>query len=352
MDGGTVQVLLDDVVRTFDKLIGRIGEHGVVAGDEVYIQPPVYLSLHLVQMRVAGWQADFDQVAVVSGASALFAYQQGEFMPKYAHLNVDPDRRIAEATGFGYEWVDFDGLEGAWALLRESVDAGLSVKGWDWENILFAGYQDAQVVEERKVFAMADGPDTYARWLTWDEFGEWTKRMKEWKCSRFGRNTQRVETMPAQEVSRRVMRDLVAWSVELPESIPKMWPEATFGLAGIQAYADACQASDPGEDWVACHDINPQWTIRNATGAYLRQVGEGKVFSEAVSAHLLAAATQYRAAYECWQAFYKLLGHRASETARKTRARRLAGAAVAHAWLAHEKAALSEVEQALILVAP
>jgi hypothetical protein len=342
------RVWLKDTVDIFDALIGHLGQHGVVAGSEVYIQPPVYLSLHLVQMHAAGWtDVDFDHIAAVSGASALYGYQEGAFMPKYAHTRIDLDQHIAEATGFGYEWVDFDGLEGAWALLKESVDAGLSVKGWDWENILFAGYQDAQSIEDRKAFAMADGPDTYARWLTWDEFSEWVKRMGQWQCLRFGRHTQRVETKPSQEIARRVMQDLVAWSVEPPESIPQAWPEATFGLAGIKAYADACQASDPGEDWVACHDINPQWTIRNATGVYLRQIAEAKVFPEAVSAYVLAAATQYRAAFECWQAFYKLLGHGASETARKTRARRLAGGAVAHAWLAHEKAALAEIERAL-----
>jgi hypothetical protein len=302
-------------------------------------------------MHAAGWTyVDFDQIATLSGASALFGYQPDDFMPKYVHLQVDPDQRIADGTGFGYEWVDFDGLDGAWALLVESVDAGLPVKGWDWENILFCNYRDADRPADRQVFAMADGPDTYARWLTWDEFGEWVKRVGEWDCPRFGRHTRRVEPRPAQEVALRVMRDLVAWSTDPPEGIPQQWPEATWGLAGIRAYADAVEASDPDEDWVACHPLNPQWTIRNSTGVYLKRVAEGEVFSEAVSAHLLAAATQYRAAFECWQAFYKLLGHRASETARKTRARRLAGAAVARAWLEHEETALGEIEEALALL--
>ena len=95
------------VKNIFHDMIGRFGEHAVAAGKEVYIQPYVYLSIHLVQMRAAGWHdIDFDQIAAVSGASAIFGYQPGEFMAKYAHLHVDPDQRIADATGFGCEWVN------------------------------------------------------------------------------------------------------------------------------------------------------------------------------------------------------------------------------------------------------
>jgi hypothetical protein len=334
----------------FQDLIGRYGEHAVAAGDEVYIQPYVYLSLHLIQMRAAGWtDSDFDQIAAVSGASALFAYQPGEFMPKYAHLNVDPDGRIAGATGFGYEWVDFEDVDGAWELLVESVDTGRPVKGWDWENILFSDYRDGAQVSARQVYAMADGPDTYARWLTWTEFAEWVARVKEWKCPQYGRHTRRVQVHPPEAVARRVLADLVAWSTTPPKAIRKRFPEATFGLAGIEAYGTDCEGAKD-DDWLACHNINPQWTIRNATGVYLNRLAEADIFSGEVNAHLRDAATQYRAAYECWQAFYTLLGHRAAEVARRMEARRLAGAAVARAWLAHERAGLGAIEQALALM--
>jgi len=71
---GERQVWLKETVDIFHALIGHLGQHGVV-GDEVYIQPPVVLSLHLVQMRAAGWDVDLDHIAAVSGASALFGYQ-------------------------------------------------------------------------------------------------------------------------------------------------------------------------------------------------------------------------------------------------------------------------------------
>ena len=351
MSKSNAPVLLHKAVDQFQDLILRQGEHTVVSGDECYIQPYVYLSAHLVQMRAQGWDVDFDQIAAVSGASALFGYQPDDFMPKYAHLIVEPDRRIAEATGFGYEWVPFEGQEGAWQVLVESVDAGVSVKGWDWENILFAGYQDAATAEDHGIYAMADGPGTYSKWLTWEEFGEWVRRMEQWNECRLGRYSGQVEAKSPAEIAKRVLRDLVAWSTETPASIVERWPKATYGLAGIERYAATCEASDPTEDWVACHPINGQWTVRNSTSVYLGRTAHEGLFSAAVSAHLLTAAREYRAAYKSWQQLYnQYLGHGVPEERRKTVEHRLAGAAAVRQGLEHEKAALAEVERALAAI--
>jgi hypothetical protein len=320
----------------------------VLSGKEEYIQPYVYLSTHLVEMRAAGWDVDFEQLAALSGASALFAYEPGEFMPKYAHLHVEPHRRIAEATGFGYEWVPFVAPKGAWTRVVESVDAGRAAKGWDWENILFAGYVDADEVTARKVYAMADGPDTYARWLSWDEFVEWANRMGEWKSAYLGRHTARVETLPARQVALRVMDDLVAWSAEPPQVVRERYPKATFGLAGIQAYVEDVDRADLSEDWLMCHPINGQWGVRNASSVYLRRVADEGIFPDDVSAHLRAAAASYRAAYEKWQTAYReYLGHDVPEERRKTAAVRRTAAALIRAARADEEHALSEVAQAL-----
>ena len=348
MNHSNAPVLVQKAVDQFQDLILRQGEHSVVSGDEVYIQPYVYLSAHLVQMRAQGWDIDFDQVAAVSGASALFGYHPDDFMPKYAHLTVEPDERIAEATGFGYEWVQWEGIEGAWQVIVESVDAGRSAKGWDWENILFAGYQGAEAPTARKVYAMADGPGTYSKWLSWGELGEWVERVTNWQECRLGRYSGPVETKHPAEVAHRVMRNLVTWSTEPPASALKLWPDATYGLAGIEAYAAACEASDPSEDWVACHPINGQWTVRNSTSVYFQRVAEQGLFAEDVTEHLLAAARAYRASYESWQQLYnQYLGHSVPEGKRKTKEHRLAGAAAVRQGLEREKAALAEVEHAL-----
>jgi hypothetical protein len=157
-----------------------------------------------------------------------------------------------------------------------------------------------------------------------------------------------VESKHPAEVAVRVLRDLVAWSTEHPASIIERWPKAAYGLAGIERYADTLEASDPAEDWVACHPINGQWTVRNSTGVYLRRVSEEGLFPAPVNAHLLAAAAEYRAAYESWQQLYNdYLGHGVPEEKRKTKEHRLAGAAAVRQGLEHEKAGLDELERAL-----
>ena len=342
------QVLLEDVVGIFDDLIGRLGEHGVVAGGEIYPQPSVYLSTHLVQMRAAGRKdVDFDQVAAVSGASALFSYENGEFMPKYANLSIGMDERIAEATGFGYEWVDFAGVDGAWELIRESVDSGRSVKGWDWENILFAGYQDAPEPEGRRVYAMADGPDTYSRWWTWEEFGEYVTRMEDWKSTRFGRHTERVPTEPPDVIALRAVENLVAWSTDPPEQLLKQYPKATFGLAGIELYAGDCADMERFEDFGACHDMNPQWPIRNSSSVYLKRVAEADVFPAALDAQILEAADEYKAAYVYWKQFFNHLSHGGGEGWGRIEEHRMAGAEGVRKALEHEKSALAALEAML-----
>ncbi|MBT3269949.1 hypothetical protein HN371_22570 [Candidatus Poribacteria bacterium] len=344
--------LLSDTVGIFHELIGRFEQHGVAASSdapmEFYLQPCVYLSLHLVQMREAGWDdIDYDHIAAVSGASALFAYEPDSFDPKYANLSIGMDDRIADATGFGYAWTPFSGAEGAWRAIVQSVDAGRSVKGWDWENILFAGYEDAGESAERRVYAMTDGPGTYSKWLTWEEFGSWVARIEEWGVGKLGSHTERVPTRPAGDIAARVLGDLVAWSDESPQHLREKYPDATFGLAGIELYAEHCADMEQFEDFGSCHGINPLWCHRNSSAAYLRRVADEDVFAEATDERLTTAANEFRAAYLYWKQFGLHLTHGGSEGAGTSKEHREEGASALRKALAHEKAALAAAAQAL-----
>lgn len=341
------EVLIEDTVKVFADLIGRFGEHAVSAGEEVYIQPYVYLSMHLVEMKTAGWlDVTFDEIAAVSGASALFAYEPGRFEPKYTNLLIGMDKRIADATGFGYEWVRCKDAEEGLQVIRESIHSGRPVKGWHWENLLFAGYQDCREKADRKVFVMADGPETYAKWWTWKEFKEWTDRFP----ISLGRHTKRVPKVSAKTVAQRVMTDLVVWAEKPPEKVQERYPKATFGLAGIERYAADSANLKKYEDWFACHDINPQWTVRNSTAVYLRQVAENGLFSEKVNKKIEDAAREYRAAYTEWRELYKLLGHGASEDERRNKRHREAGTSAVRRALEHEKAGIEKLKTALTLI--
>jgi hypothetical protein len=350
------EVLLKTAVEAFNDVIAGAGEgHAVVAGKEVYQQPPVYLTMHVIEMRTAGWNdADYDTLAAVSGASALFGYTPTDFGPKYAHLMVDPDERIAEATGFGYEWVNFANAEEAWDTIKASLDAGKAVKGMHYENCAFVGYRDAVKADGRQLYVIGDGPGTFSKWWTWKQFNDWVKMMRSWNQCRLGRHAKRIQPAAARAVALRVMNDLVAWSKTPPQACRRRWPKALWGIAGIEAYATdvADLTKKPKEHfkdtaWCACHGINGQWTARNSSGVYLERVGKSGMFPKKVNDHLLAAAKQYRAAFAAWQTFYERLGHKAPKDAWLDEGRRQAGAKAARDWAACEKAAVAEVAAAL-----
>ena len=342
------KVWIKQAADLFEKFIGQYGEHAVASGGEVYIQPYVDLSLHLIQMHLEGWtDVDFDDLAAVSGASALYGYESGEWMPKYAHLHLAPDQRIAEATGFGYKWEAFKDIEEAWELLKQTVDTGHTAKGWDWENILFAGYEDASQKEDRKVWALADGPGTYVKWLTWEEFDEWVQRVLNWKSGVFGLFTKRVDVHSQDEITKRILKDLVAWSDKPPEDIQKRHSKATFGLHAIEAQAQEVEDTESFPNFVSCHGLNPQWAPRRSTALYLESVIESALFSDQVNAHLSAAAQQYHGAFTAWKAFYTIVGHRVPDEVRNMPARRKAGAALVRSWGAHEAAAVAALKNAV-----
>ena len=341
------KVLLQEAVKAFRHITTRVASHkNWGEGVHPYPQPHVYLVAHLVEMRTAGWKdIDFATLAAVSGASALFAYEPRNFMPKYAHLLVGMDKRVAEATGFGYEWTPFRDAEEAWGLIRRTVDSGRAMKGWNAENVVFAGYQDAADKAGRKVFAMTDGPACYATWISWEDFTEWAKTVRKWNRCRLGRHTRRVRAAAGRAVALRVMRDLVTWSTQPPAACRKRFPAATFGLAGIAAYAADCANVRKYAQWSMCHGINPLWTMRHSTAVYLRRVAEGNALPAKASRHVLPAAEKYTAAYTAWHKAYGLLGHGAAGKKPTATQRREMAEAIRQA-LAHEKAAISDLREA------
>lgn len=344
------KVLLTTGVEAFGHLTRHVASHKNW-GEEAYPypQPCVYLQTHYVEMHTTGWESvDFDTLAAVSGASALFGYKPGEFMPKYANLYIGMDQRIADATGFGYEWLKFEGIEQAWDIIRASVDSGRPVKGWHFENCAFLGYQDARRTRDRKVYAVGDGPGEFSTWWSWGEFVEWAEMVGKWGQWRLGRHTRRVRKRGAKPTALRVMKDLVDWSVRPPKVCRDRFPEATFGLSGIEAYATDCANVRKYPGWAMCHDINALWTVRNSTAVYLRRTAAAKSLPKSSADWLMIAAAQYKAAFASWHQTYGLLGHGATREQRRDPARRKAGAALIRDALEHEREGIRSLRKALV----
>jgi hypothetical protein len=350
----TKQVVLSNVKREFARVMTVASHINVMEPENTHPQPHPYITTHTVCMRAAGWcDTGFDTVMTVSGAGLLFAYDPKSMMPKYAHLFLEPDSRIAEATGFGWEWLAFEDEDEAWMAIRETIDSGRPAKAHFWEEMLFAGYRDTTHRENRRVFVMGDPFPGPGVWWSWLEFVAWCHKCSEWKLAEIGRHTRRVRRVARRTVAAQIIRETVAWSKNPPLPIRRKLPEALFGLEGIRQYADDVEARPKryfGEGaWLGCHAINPQWTARSSTAVYLDDLARRAVFRKRVSEQISEAADKYRLAYLSWLEFYRLLGHIAPKSAWNSKKRRREGAAAVRRALEHEKAAIGDLKKALLL---
>ncbi len=342
-------VLLTSAVKEFEFIARNVASHVDVMQEKVYPQPNVYLTTHLVCMWTAGWKdTDFDTLTTVSGASALFAYKDyNDFMPKYANLYIGMDKRIADAAGFGWEWIPFEDPETGWELIKQSIDSGKPVKGWNEENLVFAGYSDSRFKHLRKVYVMSDGAGYYSTWIRWKSFCRWTK---EWSHGKLGRFNGRLSPRPEKDIAIQVITDLVNWSEKPPEKVIQQFPGTKFGLEGMKAYAADCKNMDKYKTWSACHPINPQWIVRNSTAVYLENLIKKEIFRGDINNYLIPAAGKYRAAYSAWREFYNILGYSAPRTAGRTKHNRKKGAESVRKAIEHEKEALGLLSKALDLI--
>ncbi len=115
--GESRQVLLENVVQTFDQVVRETVQP--------YGAPRSAVTTHLVCMRAAGWEdADYETLMTISGFGISFVYEHKD---KFWVAWVPPpgaDERIARATGFGWEWVRSQTPDEVWNALKKTIDAG------------------------------------------------------------------------------------------------------------------------------------------------------------------------------------------------------------------------------------
>jgi hypothetical protein len=332
--------LLEDAINQFDHLERNIASHANVLDDNIYPQPSTYLTTHYVCMKIAGFAIYYDVLTAVSGASALFAYKHDDFMPKYAHLHIGIDKRIEQATGFGWEWLSPQTADECFSMIKNSIDSNKPVKSTLYENILFAGYTDSGDIQKRKLYVLSDGAEYYNDWVPWHAFIHW---FKEWGHTKIGRYTQRTDPLSKKEIAVRVLNDLVQWSTEVPEAIKNHYPEAAFGLDGINKYANDCEDINKHKDWKVCHDINPQWITRNSTAVYLKSLVDENIFNHNIAIHLDRSSDLYKKAFSEWRIFNNYLGYLVSKRTGRNKSNRMNGAIAVRKALEYEKQAINEI---------
>ena len=344
--------------------------HGVVEDvrafaarmSEGYDQPYHFVVAMLACMHAAGWtDVDYGTLTVESGVGLSFGYQRHTCVHVYA-LQAGATARIADATGCQMERKTCEELEAAWAWTVESIDGGRPVAAEYAEYHVVAGYRGGklphELPEDRQWFVVANEPISPfdGAWLDWAQI---QKLHKDWWWSKFRcRFDRKVQAQPAIETAKRVMQWLVEWAEHHPGKGQERYQDAVFGLEAIEAYArdlaDMSLAVEEDFDWGnnACHAITPQWTTRRHIGAYLER--QAALFGGPARAHILEAASGYKAADAAWTVFDEQLGQRfvrryggKQEEGWADPERRRRGSDAVYQALEYEKAALVALGAAL-----
>ena len=335
----TNQVFLDKAVAAIEDMVAN-KEHGARG----------HAGHWLFALRVAGHDVDYDTLMCLTGLAFSFYYCHNDFHVAY-HVPPAWEERVARAIGAQWETLPRKDADEAWQYVKASIDSGRVMWGEYMEGVTFAGYADPGEKEERSVFAIDPVFVWPGKWWTWKEFAEWWNNWAEpfpWAMQRYDK---RVEPVSAKASGLEILRMIPTWA---QDDHPEGMPEARFGLAGIEEYAKDIADTSKDEEfmigpWRGCHAIDWQWKARKCPGPYLRSLVS--VFDGEAKGHILKAAEQYDAAFAAWEEWNEQLGANAPKDSWASQERRAAGAAAVLKALAHEKAAVRQVEAALVELA-
>jgi len=326
----------------------KVVEAFKTVGDETgrYWQPRSYVEMHLVCMRALAWKdVDYETLMTVSGFGTSFAYEhKDKFWAGWA-APYGCDKRIADATGFGFQWTHVDSAEEAWAKITKAARDGTPVRAPYIEDMIFAGCKDAATKRGRRVLAMCNPFADPPKWWKWEQFEKWfAEESRGW----VGRHTRSVRKLAAKRSAANVMASIVTLALHDPRAKNSMFEGVTWGLEGIKQFAEDIADTSKKKDyfaagWHGCHAITPQYTGRKCAAVYLGRAAER--FPGKTNVHILNAAAEYDAAYDEWLVFRKTESARGSWANKK---RRGGMADAVYRALIHELAAVDELKEALI----
>ena len=313
-----------------------------------YHQPRSAMTAHLICMKAAGLRSvDYEMLMAVSGFGLSFVYEHSE---KFWVSFVPPPgcyKRLAEATGFGWEWLKLETPETAWAVLKETLSSGKPVRAPYLEELIFAGFEEAEKAEDRKVFVLCEPFMNPGKWWNWQEFCDWFEKHS---FGFIGRHTDLVECKGQMGIAQEIMRIIVQWANNHPMAEDRAYDGVKFGIEGLLEYAKDVADTSLTENyfdrgWNGCYSIYPQWTARICTASYLRQVA--KECGSRVREQLLSIANLYERAYSAWRVFEVYLGKDVPGGAWDDPARRVAGAEAILKAIEMEKKAIEEIAELL-----
>ncbi len=304
------------------------------------------LLVRVVLYRLAGAvEVGYDDLLVLSGFATAFAYEPQRFgcMYEWPEPPWEVDERFAWATGLAWQGHPRpDDVAAVWTTIRTAVDAGCALDGAWYDDLLFAGYAEADALDDCQVLAMGGWLDE-PTWWPLAKLAEWHREF-----GRLGHVAGPTERRSPAELAPLCLRGMASYATADGRAGLEWLPGARFGLDGLAWYAQ--DVGDTGKApesfnraWVGCHAINRQILGRPAAARYLRRVAD--VLPGAVRADLLAAAGEYEAAWSAWRDWSRQLGHDSGLAPEEwpviwgDPARRVAGAEAIRRAAGHEGAA-------------
>ena len=143
------------------------------------------------------WDTDYGTLMTVSGCGPIFTHGRGKnYWTNYVEA-AGWDKRVARSTGINIEWKRFSDAEEAWKLIKSEIDQGRPVVGKHLEDVVFAGYQDADKKEERRILAICCPFAWPCKWWTWEEFTGWVKKHSNRGTRVYGRPADKLQPREA-----------------------------------------------------------------------------------------------------------------------------------------------------------
>ena len=333
------KVVLESTIAARDEIANYVNHN--------YYQPRRHVEIRQIAMRAAGFEdPGYEAMSVLTGWALTFGYHPQQYWISY-ELPEGADI-VQEATGFGYDRFPPGTPANTWAAIKQSIDKGNPVEGNFWEQLVFAGYQDADEPEDRKLLRLFTWEGN-SEWWSWKEFVEWTQ--SNW----FARHTERSDAQDAKQTAAQVMRNIVTFARNDPRCTADCVP--AFGLAGMEVFARDVGDTDKSPDdfdggWIGCHAIAPQYQSRRCTSSYLEGVAE--LFDDEARVQVLDAVGEYQQAIAAWQEWENVLGVGSGDSdldsLKKVWANadnRRAGAALVRKAARHEAAAVDVITSVL-----
>ena len=295
------EAVIESAIEIFNSLQRRHGKY--------YRQPRSIVEMYLVCLYAVGEkEIDYETISTVTGHGITFSYHREKFWAGWVFIPGELER-LAKLSGYSFNRsFEVDTVEKAWDFIKKGVDSGSAVQAEHFEHMVYAGYKDADRINERQVLAMCRPFANPPKWWTWEEFSQ-SRNVDGDKSMAYidGKSPKAANN----ELVKEVLDNIVKWSAGDPRANKDFLKDIKWGLEAMRAFRDDVtnlnlKKNDFASGWLACHALTPQWSARRATAKWLEKICDESSLTKETIANLNNSKEQYMQAYDTWRQFDRI----------------------------------------------